>query len=261
MPDPLAVVVLAAGAGTRLAPLTRLRPKALCPVGDRTLLDHALDRVEAAAAGGEVAVNVFHGRAAMLAHLAGPRPSTAVVHPSVEEGVARGTAGALGVLHGWVAGRDVLVTNADAHLRDLDLAAFVDGWDRERMRLLCVEDPGRGDFGPLRYCGMALLPGDRVATLSDAPSGLYEVLWRQAAAEGALDLVVHRGAFVDCGTVGDYLGANLIESGGASVIGAGARMGLGAELVRSVVWPGSEVAPGEVLVDAVRAGRLTVLVR
>ena len=46
MGDSLAAVVLAAGAGTRLAPLTSVRPKALCPVGDRPLLDAALDTSE-----------------------------------------------------------------------------------------------------------------------------------------------------------------------------------------------------------------------
>ena len=55
----LAGVVLAAGLGTRLRPLTLVRPKPLCPVGDRPLLDHALDRMAAVA--GDVAVNVHHG--------------------------------------------------------------------------------------------------------------------------------------------------------------------------------------------------------
>ena len=45
MTDDVAGVVLAAGAGTRLRPLTLVRPKPLCPVGDRPLVDHALDRV------------------------------------------------------------------------------------------------------------------------------------------------------------------------------------------------------------------------
>ena len=45
--DGIVGVVLAAGRGTRLRPLTRLRPKALCPVGNVPLVDLALDRVRA----------------------------------------------------------------------------------------------------------------------------------------------------------------------------------------------------------------------
>ena len=36
------------------------------------------------------------------------------VHASVEPGEARGTAGALGLLHDWLDGRPVMLTNADA---------------------------------------------------------------------------------------------------------------------------------------------------
>lgn len=250
-------VVLAAGAGTRLRPLTRLRPKALCPVGAHPLVDHALARVAPQVA--EVAVNVHHGRLLMEAHLT--RPGAAVrPHLSVEPGEARGTAGGLGLLREWIAGRSVLITNADAWL-PADLASFVAGWDGERTRLLCVEVPGRGDFGPLRYCGAALMPWSAIADLGPEPAGLYEVSWRADAAADRLDLAVHDGPFVDCGTVEDYLAANLLAGDGEAVVGDGAHLGEGCELVRSVVWPGAEVAPGERLVDAVRAGPLTVLVR
>lgn len=250
-------VVLAAGAGTRLAPLTRLRPKALCPVGSRPLVDHALARVAPHVA--DVAVNVHHGRLLVEAHLtrsgASVRP-----HLSIEPDRARGTAGALGLLRPWIDGRGVLVTNADAWL-PADLTAFVAGWDGERVRLLCVEDADRGDFGSLRYCGAALLPWALVSGLGEEPTGLYEVMWRAEAEAGRLDLVTHDGAFIDCGTVADYLAANLAASGGEPVVGEGARIGAGAEVVRSVVWDDAEVAPGERLVDAVRAATLTVLVR
>ena len=46
--DGIVGVVLAAGRGTRLRPLTRLRPKALCPVGNVPLVDLALERVRPA---------------------------------------------------------------------------------------------------------------------------------------------------------------------------------------------------------------------
>ena len=286
----LAAVVLAAGAGTRLAPLTRLRPKALCPVATRPLVDHALARVATVVTDpGAVAVNLHHGGAALDAHL------PAGVHRSWERPEALGTAGALGALRPWLQDRSVLVTNADAWLatwladtrrtdtgpsvdrlndtgvtnsgpgggsaRDPDLGRFVSDWDGDRVRLLCVETDGPADFGTLRYCGVALLPAASVSRLGAEPSGLYEVLWRDEAAAGRLDLVVHPGEFVDCGTPARYLHANLLASGGASVVDPTATVGRGAVLDRCVVWDHSEVAPGEHLVDAVRAGPLTVLVR
>lgn len=268
----LAAVVLAAGAGTRLAPLTRLRPKALCPVATRPLVDHALDRVTGAVGGlTRVAVNLHHRADALDAHLPSP------VHRSREWPRALGTAGAIGALRPWLDGRDVLVTNADAWLGSPErtagsavaadpepagpLGGFVRDWDHRRVRLLCVETGGPADFGSLLYAGVALLPAAMVARLTASPSGLYEVLWRDEAAAGRLDLVVHPGPFVDCGTPDRYLRANLLANGGQPVIDADARVGAGAYLERSVVWDHSEVAPGERLVDAVRAGPLTVLVR
>jgi NDP-sugar pyrophosphorylase family protein len=224
-------------------------------VGDRPLVDHALDRL--AVVTGAIAVNVHHGRALMEEHLAGVDHA---LHVSVEESVARGTAGALGLLREWIDGRPVLVTNADAWL-PVDLHEFVRGWDGTRVRLLCVDDPSRGDFGTLRYCGAGLMPWCEVERLGPEPSGLYEASWAAAEAAGRLELVVHDGAFIDCGSVADYLAANMDWSGGDNVVAAGAEVATSARIVRSVVWPGSEVAPGEHLVDAVRAESLTVLVR
>ena len=245
----LAAVVLAAGSGTRLRPLTDRLPKALCPVGNVALVDLAVER--AGRLTPSVAVNVHHGRAAMEAHLAGR------VHLSVEEPVALGTAGALAQLRDWIAGRPVLVVNADAWHR-FDLSALLAGWDGERVRLLVVHDPARGDFGGWRHCGASLLPWAEVAPLAPVPTGLYEAVWGRRWAEGRLDLVGCAGPFFDCGTPPDYLAANLAASGGVSVVGAGARVE--GELVRSVVWPGGVVHPGERLIECVRVGEsLTVL--
>jgi N-acetyl-alpha-D-muramate 1-phosphate uridylyltransferase len=256
MADSVAGVVLAAGAGTRLAPLTRLRPKALCPVDNLALVDHGIARLSTAT--DTIAVNAHHGLAQMEQHLVshdGPP-----VHVSVERERALGTAGALGRLREWIDERPVLVTNADAWL-PVDLRPFVDGWDGERIRLLVVEDRARPDFGSARYCGVALLPWADVADLEPQPSGLYEVSWRYAFELGRLDLVDHEGLFVDCGTAADYLRANLLASGGAPVIGPGVEVGRSAVVERSVVWAGASVGRGEHLTDAIRTGDLTVLVR
>lgn len=232
----LAAVVLAAGRGTRLRPLTDLRPKPLCPVGNVALLDRALD--VATAITPYVAVNACHLAEQIVRHV-GDRAYVSV------EPEALGTAGALGNLRPWLDGRDVLVLNGDAY-RDGEVHALLDGWDGTAIRLLVVRDAERGDFGEWRYAGASLHPWRAVAPLDPTPSGLYEAVWRHEEPE----LVEHHGTFVDCGTVADYLAANLHASGGRSVIGAGAR--IDGEVVRSVVWPGGVVAAGERLVDAVR---------
>lgn len=251
----LAGVVLAAGAGTRLRPLTRLRPKALCPVANVALLDHALARIRALCAA--VAVNAHHHADQIAAHLRDADPS---VHLSVEQPVALGTAGALGQLRPWIAGRPVLAANADAWLGGdpaATMEALVEGWDGQRARLLCVDTGGPSDFGSRRYAGACLLPWRLVESLAAVPSGLYEASWRDEHAAGRLELVTTDAPFVDCGTPRDYLLANLTASGGRSVVGQGAVVE--GEVVRSVVWPGGVVRADERLVEAIRVGaELTV---
>lgn len=255
---PLAGVVLAAGAGRRLWPLTRERPKALCPVGNRPLVDLAVERLRSVV--GPIAVNVHHRRLQLEEHLARHHPDVTV---SVEEPAALGTAGALGELRGWLDGRGALVTNADAWLpvERADVASFVAGWDGERTRLWCTKDPGRGDFGDRRYVGVALVPWSVIGALAPEPSGLYEVSWRHEEAAGRLDLVAYDGPFVDCGTPGDYLAANLASEVATAqgVVAPQARVE--GDVARSVVWPGARVWPGEQLWQAIRTPLQTVLVR
>jgi MurNAc alpha-1-phosphate uridylyltransferase len=250
---PLAGVALAAGAGTRLAPLTLLRPKPMCPVGDRPLLDWALDAL--APAVGQVAVNVHHHAAQIVDHLAARADGAGGVHVSHEVERALGTAGAIGNLRGWLAGRGALVVNADTWHR-ADLAAFAAGWDGERVRVLT---PTPLPFGPRSGVVASILPWHVAQRLTPTPSGLWELVWHGELEQGRLDAVHAPGDAVDCATPADYLRANLVWSGGASVIGAGAVVE--GSVTRSVVWPGASVARGEVLVDAIRADRRTVLVR
>src|ERR687898_112427 len=113
-------LVLAAGEGARLRPLTRVLPKPLCPVGGTPLIDHALGRARSAT--GPVAVNLHHGRAAIEAHLDGR------VHMSIEEREPLGTAGGLGRLRPWIDGRGTLVLNGDTWCPG-SLAEFLAGWD------------------------------------------------------------------------------------------------------------------------------------
>jgi MurNAc alpha-1-phosphate uridylyltransferase len=247
--DGLCGVVLAAGAGVRLRPLTLLRPKPLCPVNDVPLVDHAVARL--APVTRDVAANLHHGREALAAHL-----DTAGVHLSIEEPEALGTAGALGKLRDWIAGRAVAIVNADTWC-PATLETFIDGWDGERVRLLVVGDDR---LRPTAQIAGALMPWTEVMSLEPVPSGLYEASWRRLAAAGRLDVLPGDGPCIDCGTPARYLAANLTASGFTPVIGRGAVVKGVVE--RSVVWDGAEVHPGEHLVDAIRAThRTTVLVR
>lgn len=245
----VAALVLAAGLGTRLRPLTDLRPKALCPVANVPLVDLALERLGPVT--DSVAVNVHHHRDQLERHLAGR------VHLSIEEAEPLGTAGAVGHLREWIAGRGLLVVNADAW-SSADLAPLVDGWDGERIRILVADAPG--DLGPVTFRGASLLPWRVARDLAPVPSGLFEVAWRNEIAAGLVDWCRTDAPFVDCGTPARYLQANLAATGGASVVGPGAVVE--GTIERCVVWSGARVRAGEHLVDAIRAqgpdGPLTV---
>ena len=173
-------MVLAAGRGTRLVPLTFERPKALCPVGRTCLVDLALDGLAALglAAPSAVAVNTHHLAEALEVHLAGRAELS-------HEPVLLGTGGALGRLRPWIDGRAVLLVNADA-VHDASLAPLLEGWDGERIRFLvagppaAASGPGRPALlGPVtRLCG-ALMPNVAVAELPAEPCSVYDRVWRQ----------------------------------------------------------------------------------
>jgi N-acetyl-alpha-D-muramate 1-phosphate uridylyltransferase len=269
----LCAVVLAAGEGRRLRPLTELRPKALCPVGNVPLLDRALARV-AGAGVGAVAVNAAYLAGQIVAHVDGR------AHVAVEPDGPLGTAGGVGNLRSWIDGRAVLAGNADAYLTDparepgKDIAALLDGWDGHTVRLLTLPNPPgtTGGFSGRRFAGFSLLPWSYVRNVPRARGELVGVVWRPAEAAGELELIGYGGAFLDTGTPADYLRANLDTTRGGSLVDATATVtgrvtnsvvGAGAtvhgDVTGSVIWAGATVAAGESLTGAIRAGRdLTV---
>ena len=249
--DDIAAVVLAAGLGTRLRPLTDLRPKPLCPVGNVPLVDGAIAHVRTVTR--DVAVNVHHHRHRMEEHLA-----SRAVHVSIEEPQPLGTAGAIANLRPWIDGRPTLIHNSDAwHAAAALGELLVEGWDGERIRLLVVE-PRHGmapDFADgTVFAGVSLNPWSDVAALEPVPSGLWEVSWRQADHEGRIERIPYDGPWFDTGTPTNYLAANLAANDGDSVIARDAIVHADpTDIVRSVVWPGATVHPHDRLHEQIRA--------
>ena len=256
-------MALAAGAGTRLAPITDSIPKPLCTVAAETLLDLALARLDTV--GADPAVNVHH-HAALLRASVGNR-----AHVAHERPEALGTAGAIANLRDFIDGRPVVVVNGDTWCPG-GLEPLVDGWDGERVRVFV---PGGGDFGPRSAIVGTLVPWRIVRALEVTPSGLYEVVWRDEHAAGRLEVVGYDGPWVDCGTPSDLLEANLAALGQgtarhrhAIVHGRIDRTAVGADaevlgdVSESVLLAGAEVAADEVLRRVVRwveAGRQRTL--
>ena len=228
-------------------PLTLERPKVLCPLAGHTLIDHALDRLRLVDA--DPAVNVHESQPALDEHVAG----RATV--SVERGARLGTAGAVGALRHWIDGRALLVVNGDTWCPG-GTPELLEGWDGERIRILVA---GSEPLGPSSRVAGALMAWDDVRSLESVPSGLWEVLWRDAHARGRVETLHHRGPFVDCAGPAEYLEANLVAAGG-SVVGPGAEVS--GTIEDCVVWPGARVHAGEHLDRAIRTdGGRTVLVR
>lgn len=265
MSAPVAAVVLAAGLGTRLRPLTNERPKPLCPVGNVPLLDRMLAHLATLGLRGphDVAVNTSWLADQVVAH------ATGRAHLSVEPERPLGTGGGLAHLRPWISGRAVLAANADAYLAGGTLTALLDDWDGHTVRLLGV--PGAagepGTFSGFRFAGLSLMPWRWIRDLPPEPDELVKSVWRPAEAAGELQVVPYRGDFHDTGTIARYLAANLHAAAAAggliaapqaditgtcahAVIGAGAVVR--GRLTRSVLWPGARVGPDEHLIDAVR---------
>ena len=250
MADSVAGVVLGAGAGTRLRPLTLERPKALCPWGSTTLVDRAIEQL--ASVTSTIAVNAHDRSTALADHVAGR------VHVSVEPELL-GSAGALGALRSWIDGRDVVLVNADT-VHAASVGAFVTQWDRTSVAFLVAEADGT-EFSPTMRLIATLMPWALVRRIPATPHGIYRRWWVPAARRGEVTVVGgYTGAWFDCGSAPDYLAANMWWSGGAPVVGRDARVE--GELAEVVVWPGAVVARGESLRSAIRTtGGRTVLVR
>ena len=221
---PKKALVLAAGLGTRLRPLTLGCPKPLMPLWDVPLLEHVLRLLEAWGVE-EVAVNLHWHPDAVKAYLSA-RVGQARVRFSYEPEIL-GTGGALRPVRKflgdgpfWVINSDIAAALDPAPLRE----AFVKGdglaavWlepkkgprtvemDR-RGRITCYRSPTPGVPGTFTLCGLHLmsprvfdfLPEQPFCTLVDAYTAAME------AGVFADGVAVPGSYWDDAGTVASYL--------------------------------------------------------
>lgn len=137
-------MILAAGFGTRMLPVTRYLPKALLPVAGRPLLEWNLLHL-AAHGMGEVVVNAHHLAEEMrrweAAFVARSEMGLPRVHLVVEPEIL-GTGGGIANAATWLDSDPVVVVNADQFFRpDLTAAQHTHESGRFLATLLCVRDP------------------------------------------------------------------------------------------------------------------------
>jgi len=193
---PAKAMVLAAGLGLRMRPLTEHMPKPLVPVAGRPLLDHVLDRLGDAGVT-EAVVNVHYLPDQIISHVASrTRPHVTI---SDERDQVLGTGGGVVKALPLLGPEPFFHVNSDTLWIDgvkSNLMRLADTFDSRQMDILLLMAPtassigygGRGDYSmlpdgglrkrrehqvvPFVYAGAAILSP---AIFADAPSGEFSL--------------------------------------------------------------------------------------
>jgi N-acetyl-alpha-D-muramate 1-phosphate uridylyltransferase len=221
---PKTAMVLAAGLGKRMRPLTATRPKPLIEVAGQSLLDHLLERLRAAGVEKAV-VNVHYLADAVEAHLR-KNGHGLDIKISDERSLLLETGGGMVKAAPLIDADPFLVVNSDNLWVDGPadtLKLLASHWDGERMDALLLLVPharaanhgGRGDFhmdrqgrlrrrrlshvAPFVYTGIQMVSK---RLLEGAPDGPFStnILWDRAMEQGRCFGAVHQGLWFDVGT-------------------------------------------------------------
>lgn len=211
---PTVGMVLAAGRGERLRPLTDTIPKPMVPVIGKPLLDHAIDRLLAAGVE-RVVVNVHHLGDQIVGHLSG-RPEIVISREDAALETGGGVTQALPLLGSepfFAVNGDSLWLDGAAPALDRLAAAF-DPAEHDAMLLLqktvsavgyeqnrgdfFIDRAGRprrvelGEIAPYLYAGVQILSPH---LFRDAPAGAFSLnrIYDRALAAGRLGAIIHDG--------------------------------------------------------------------
>lgn len=218
-------MIMAAGLGKRMRPLTASQPKPLIRVGGKALIDHALDRLDSAGVAKAV-VNVHYLADALEGHLK-VRKNGPAIAISDERELLLETGGGM-VRAAPQLPDPFFCLNSDNIWLDGPNDVFAElsqAWDPEAMDALLLMVPharalnyrGEGDFhldpvgrvsrrrpgrvAPFIYTGIQVVSH---RLLRDAPEGPFStnVLWSRAIEEGRLYGISHTGLWFEVGEPG-----------------------------------------------------------
>ena len=222
-PVPDTAMVMAAGLGKRMRPLTASRPKPLIEVAGRALIDHVLDRLRAAGIP-KLVVNVHYLADSLGAHLMA-NATDFDLSISDERDLLLETGGGMIRAEPLIHADPFLVVNSDNFWLDgpADTLKLLASHWRDGMDALLLLVPqaragnhsGQGDFhmdaagrlsrrkagrvAPFVYTGIQMVSK---RLLRDAPEGAFStnILWDRAIEEGRCFGAVHQGLWFDVGT-------------------------------------------------------------
>lgn len=209
---PDALMIFAAGLGTRMKHLTRDRPKPMVPLAGRPLIDHALDLAQEVAPARTVA-NLHYKPETLAAHLEGKGVATILETPEILD-----TGGGLRNALPLLGDGPVFTMNSDAIWAGPNpLRLLRDAWEPAHMEGLLMTVPlantlghgGKGDFtmdsearlsrGPGHvYGGVQIIKTDLLAGI-EAEKFSLNLLWDIMLERGTLYGLSYPGRWCDVG--------------------------------------------------------------
>ena len=235
---PKTAMVMAAGLGKRMRPLTTTKPKPLISVAGRPLIDHALSRLAAAGVRRAV-VNVHYLADAMEAHLKRSHYGLEIAISDERKALLETGGGLIRALP-LIDDDPFLQVNSDNLWVDGPLDAFTvlaERWDDNEMDALLLMVPlaranchkGHGDFhmdpvgrisrrkpgrvAPFVWTGLQML-SKRLIVDPPAETFSTNIFWDRAIAQGRAFGVVHQGMWFDVGHPGAIAQAEAILADG-----------------------------------------------